>query len=46
VIDAAGAVSCPTLAPDPRLEIRNLVPNRLAGACGVIDHESRIDIFA
>ncbi|HEY1447871.1 MAG TPA: hypothetical protein VGF33_05000, partial [Caulobacteraceae bacterium] len=41
LIDATGIV-CPTLAPDPRLEIRSLVAARLAGACGMVQKESEI----
>lgn len=45
LIDAKGAVACPTLDEDPRLEIRNLVPGRLAGACGKIVHEAQIGLL-
>lgn len=40
VIDDSGAVACPTLSADPRLEIRELIMARLAGACGVIRREA------
>jgi hypothetical protein len=42
VIDKSGAVGCPMLLADPRLEIRNLVPARLAGACGMIGNEAEL----
>jgi tRNA(Ile)-lysidine synthase len=42
LIDDGGVVSCPTLAPDPRLEIRGLVAARLAGACGMVQKEAEI----
>ncbi|HEY1880651.1 MAG TPA: tRNA lysidine(34) synthetase TilS [Caulobacteraceae bacterium] len=45
LIDPAGVVACPTLAPDPRAEIRCLVPGRLAGAIGAIDSEARIGLY-
>jgi tRNA(Ile)-lysidine synthase len=41
-IDASGAVTCPTLWPDPRIEIRTLVTARLAGACGLVQKEAEI----
>jgi tRNA(Ile)-lysidine synthase len=45
LIDARGAVTCPTLEADPRLTIRNLVPSRWAGATVVAD-EAGIEMFA
>jgi tRNA(Ile)-lysidine synthase len=42
VIDSSGAVACPTLSPDPRVEIRSLVTARLAGACGLVQKEAEI----
>jgi tRNA(Ile)-lysidine synthase len=45
VIDRSGAVACPTLTVDPRIDIRSLVPGRLAGALGAIDSEARIDFY-
>lgn len=45
VIDGIGVVTCPTLTSDPRLEIRSLVPGRLAGAIGAIDSEARIGLY-
>lgn len=46
VIDEGGCISCPTLAEDPRLEIRALAGGRFAGACGVIDSEAQIGIYS
>jgi tRNA(Ile)-lysidine synthase len=40
--DAAGAVSCPTLVPDSRVDLHCLVADRLAGACGAIRSEGEI----
>ncbi|HEY1560839.1 MAG TPA: tRNA lysidine(34) synthetase TilS [Caulobacteraceae bacterium] len=45
LIDRGGAVVCPTLTVDPRIEIRGLVSGRLAGALGAIDSEARIDFY-
>ena len=42
VINSSGAVTCPTLTTDPRVEIRGLVAGRLAGACGKVQNESEI----
>jgi tRNA(Ile)-lysidine synthase len=42
LIDASAAVTCPTLSPDPRLEIRSLVTARLAGACGLVQIEAEM----
>jgi len=42
MIDPSGAVTCPTLAPDPRVEMRNLVRARLAGACGLVQNEAEV----
>lgn len=42
VIDPSGAVTCPTLAPDSRVEIRSLVTARLAGSCGLVQKESEV----
>jgi tRNA(Ile)-lysidine synthase len=42
LIDADGAVSCPTLMRDPRVEVRPLVSQRLAGACGMIHSEGEL----
>jgi tRNA(Ile)-lysidine synthase len=42
VIDSSGTVTCPTLAADPRVDIRGLVAGRLAGACGKVQNESQI----
>lgn len=46
VIDGVGAVSCPTLDDDPRLEIRSLTGGRFAGACGAIDSEADIGVYS
>ncbi|MGH7022833.1 MAG: tRNA lysidine(34) synthetase TilS [Caulobacteraceae bacterium] len=46
LIDASGHVACPTIAPDPRIEIRNLIPARMAGASGAIAAEDKVDLFA
>jgi tRNA(Ile)-lysidine synthase len=46
VLDSAGGVTCPTLKPDPRVEIRSLVPGRLFGAIGVIDSEASIGLYS
>ncbi|HEY5289207.1 MAG TPA: tRNA lysidine(34) synthetase TilS [Caulobacteraceae bacterium] len=43
VIDKNGAVGCPTLLADPRLEIRSLIPGRLAAACGTIYEETGLE---
>ncbi len=45
-IDEHGAVVCPTLTPDPRLDIRSLVGGRLAGASGAIDSEAQIGVYS
>jgi hypothetical protein len=42
LIDGSGAVSCPTLEPDPRVRIRALISLRLAGACGMVHGEAEI----
>ena len=42
VIDAWGLVTCPTLTPDPRIELRGLAAARLAGACGKVQNEAQI----
>jgi tRNA(Ile)-lysidine synthase len=42
VINSSGAVTCPTLTSDPRVEIRGLIAGRLAGACGKVQNESQI----
>lgn len=42
VIDSSGAVTCPTLEADPRVDIRGLIAGRLAGACGRVQNESEI----
>jgi tRNA(Ile)-lysidine synthase len=42
LVDPSGAVICPALRPDPRVEIRNLVTARLAGACGMVQNEAQI----
>ncbi|MGI8839889.1 MAG: tRNA lysidine(34) synthetase TilS, partial [Caulobacteraceae bacterium] len=42
VRDAAGAVSCPALVPDPRLAARPLAFSRLASALGAVDGEVAI----
>ena len=41
IVDGDGAVSCPTLIPDPRVGWRGLVEGRLAGACGVVQSEAQ-----
>jgi tRNA(Ile)-lysidine synthase len=41
-LDPEGRVSCPVVAPDPRLEVRSLVAARLAGALGMIESEAAI----
>ena len=45
VIDAQGAVVCPTVTPDPRIEVRHLVPGRMFGAIGMVDSEARIGML-
>ena len=45
LIDQGGAVTCPTLILEPRLDIRSLVPGRLAGAIGAIDSEAHIGVY-
>jgi len=45
LIDEQGNVTCPTLEADPRVEIRNLIPNRMAGACSIIGGEAEIGLF-
>jgi tRNA(Ile)-lysidine synthase len=42
VIDPSGAVICPSLVPDPRIDVRSLVTSRLAGACGMVQKEAEI----
>jgi tRNA(Ile)-lysidine synthase len=42
VIDSSGSVTCPTVAPDSRVEIRALVAGRLVGACGKVQNEAEI----
>jgi tRNA(Ile)-lysidine synthase len=42
VIDPSGAVTCPTLAADPRVDVRGLTAGRLAGACGKVQNETEI----
>ncbi len=42
VIDSSGAVTCPTITADPRVDIRGLIAGRLAGACGKVQNESEI----
>lgn len=39
VIDAEGAVSCPTLAAGPNVEVRSLVGDRFAAAAGLVQRE-------
>jgi tRNA(Ile)-lysidine synthase len=42
LVGAAGEVTLPTLAADPRLEIKSLAGERLAAACGLIHNEAEI----
>lgn len=42
LIDGSGAVSCPTLEPDPRVRIACLVQSRLAAARGMVQVEAEI----
>ena len=42
VIDDQGKVTCPLFVPDPRIRVRSLVAERLAGACGAIQNEAAI----
>ncbi len=42
LIDGAGAVSCPILGPDPRVDLRCLIESRLRGASGCIQREVAI----
>jgi tRNA(Ile)-lysidine synthase len=42
LVDGAGRVTCPTLTPDPRVQLRCLASARLAGACGAVSREREI----
>jgi len=42
LVDEAGLITCPILAPDPRVQVRSLVLQRLAGALGMIESEGAI----
>ena len=46
VIDEAGAVTCPTVAPGPRVTVRSLVFARLAAALGAVNREAAIGRMA
>jgi tRNA(Ile)-lysidine synthase len=45
LIDPSGAVTLPSLEPDRRIKLRNLVPGRLAGASGAIDKEALVGVY-
>jgi tRNA(Ile)-lysidine synthase len=45
VLRPQGSLAAPSLQGDPRVTIRNLVPGRMAGACGLIQCEADIGLL-
>ena len=46
ILAPTAEMAAPTLANDPRITLRNLVPGRMAGACGLIECEAKIGLLA